>query len=328
MHSTARAANLTWPVGVVAATLMLGAAPASWAGNPNYGVSTIVSIGQYGGAGDDSGRTYNPQYFYNVVGGAYPVGYPGPYSSQGDTGVYSHSGNAMSALTSTGTTDTTGNATSAYENISGVDSNGGPASAYAGASLANASLHASASGVFEGVYQGEDYYSLAQSQSDFYDTLTFHVAGASASTVTDVTMTFNIDGSAATTRLANYGSQFMGMTYALGLGGTSFSQHGAWGPTLGGTGVQGPAPVYTGAILENAGGGNLTLVSLSQLSDTPGDTRLRVTYQLTGATITAGIFDGLALGCGDGISCDWLNTSSIGFQLPTGVLLRRLRERS
>jgi hypothetical protein len=321
MHATTRMAAGAGPIAAAAlAALLIGPTPAN-AGNPNYGVSTIAGISQYGGASDDNGRAYNPQYFYNVVGGQYPPGYPsGPYAP-GDTGVYSHSGNSLSGLTSTGTTDTTGNLTSAYDGISGTDSNGGPASAYAGADLASASLHATAAGTFEGVYQGEDYYSVGGAQADFYDTLTFHVAGASASTVTDITMTFNIDGSATSTRLATYGGQFMGMNYTLALGGTDFNQNGRWAPTTGGTGVQGPVPVYTGPISANDGGGNLTLVSIDQIADTPDDTRLRVTYQLTGSSITAGIFDGLSLGCLDGVSCDWLNTSAIAFQLPTGVTL-------
>ena len=139
---------------VAAMTALLGWSTVAHAGNPNYGVSTIVGI--YGNYNLDDGRTYNPQYFYNVVGGQYPLGYPGPYSSQGDTGVYSHSGNSLSGLTSTGTTDTTGNANSAYDSISGTDDSGGAASAYAGASLATVSLHATASGAFDSVYEGGD----------------------------------------------------------------------------------------------------------------------------------------------------------------------------
>ena len=307
--------------GVTAAmTTLLAWSPAAHAGNPNYGVATIAGVFQYGGASDDNDRAYNPQYFYNVVGGQYPQGYPGGPYAPGDTGVYSHSGNSFSSLTATGSTDTTGNLTSAFDSISGVDSNGGPASAYAGASLANGSLHATAAGTFEGVYQGEDYYSGGGAQADFYDTLTFNVAGANASTVTDITMTFNIDGSATSSRSALYGSQFMGMNYSLSLGSTNFNQGAHWAPQ-GGTGVEGPVPVYTYPVSTNDGGGNLTLVSIDQIADTPEDTRLRVTYQLIGSSITAGIFDGLSLGCLDGVSCDWLNTSKIAFQLPSGVTL-------
>jgi hypothetical protein len=304
---------------VAAIATSLAWSPAAYAGNPNYGVSTVVGI--YGNYNLDDGRTYNPQYFYNVVGGQYPLGYPGPYSSQGDTGVYSHSGNSLSSLTSTGTTDTTGNATSAYDSISGVDVSGGAASAYTGASLVNGSLHATASGAFDGVYQGEDVYSGGGGQADFYDTLTFNVAGADASTVTDFTVDFNIDGSATSARDAIYGSQFMGMNYTFSLGGTDFNQGARWAPYAGGTGENGPVPVYIGGVSVNNGYGNLTLVGIDQISDTPDDTQFQVTYQLIGSSITAGVFDGLSLGCEDGVSCDWLNTSSVSFKLPENVTM-------
>jgi hypothetical protein len=293
--------------------------PAAHAGNSNYGVSTIVGI--YGNYNLDDGRTYNPQNFYNVVGGQYPLGYPGPYASQGDTGVYSHSGNSLYGLTSTGTTDTTGNAISAFDSISGSDVSGGGASAYAGANLANGSLHVTAAGTYDGVYQGEDYYSGGGAQAAVYDTLTFNVAGANASTVTDITMTLQIDGSASSSRSADYGSQSMGMNYTFSLGDTNFNQHGSWNPQTGGTGDLGPTPVYVDGISTDDGDGHLTLVGIDQIADTPEDTRLQVTYQLTGSSITAGVFDGLSLGCQDGVTCDWLNTSSISFQLPTGVTL-------
>jgi hypothetical protein len=304
-----------------AMTAVLAAAPQARAGNPTYGVSTIAGIYQYGGAGEDNDRAYNPQYFYNVVGGQYPAGYPaGPYAP-GDTGVYSHSGAAFSSLALAGSTDTTGNLTSAFDSISGIDSNGGPASAYAGANLANASLHATAAGTYEGVYEGEDYYSGGGSQADFYDNLTFHVAGAGANTVTDITMLFKIDGSATTDHDILYGSQFMGLNYSFGLGGTNFNQGARWAPQTGGTGVEGASPVYIDDVSINSGAGNLQIVGIDQIADTPEDTELKVTYQLTGSSITAGVFDGLSLGCLDGVSCDWANTSSVSFDLPTNVTL-------
>ena len=95
--------------------------------------------------------------------------------------------NSQSGPTGTGLT-------SAAVNASSSASNGTPASGSAAADLADASLHASAA---TPTYPGAGAPAQGVGNAQWWDTLTFTVQGANATTVTEIPFTFSVEGSAA-----------------------------------------------------------------------------------------------------------------------------------
>jgi hypothetical protein len=293
-------------IGAVAAlTAVLGGALTAHAG-----VSTAVGIS--GTHGQVAYRAYNDGTLYGPVGTRYP-------STPGDTGLYTCDP-YCGAFTfpnpvTTGTTDTTGNASSAYDTLFGDDA---PSSSYAyataAANAADGTLHATASGTFGFVEGGEDQFSQGYSDASIYDTLTFDVAGADNNTVTDITLDYHLDG--AISGITFQGFQSAGVSWEVALGSTTVEQQGGWGCC--GTG---PAALTYGPLVQHYGISPVALLGVNVISDTLSDTDLQLEYQITGSSVTAGFYDGLGLSCGDGPACDYANTSTIGFVLPTGVTL-------
>jgi hypothetical protein len=215
----------------------------------------------------------------------------------------------------TGTTDTTGAASSAFDTLSGVDApTASDASATAAANESNGTLRETASGTFGYVYGGEDQSSLGQSSAALYDTLTFNVAGANAQTTTDITLNYQLDGAVS-------GLQFKGFEqaqifYLIQLGSTAVQQQGGW--VFASTD---PDALTFGPLTQHYGISPVALLGVDALSDTPTDTDLKITYQITGSSVSAGFYDALALSCGDGPACDYANTARISFSLPSNVSL-------
>jgi hypothetical protein len=293
-------------VGAAAAlTAVLGGALAAQAG-----VSTAVGI--EGTHGQVMFRAYNDGYLYGPVGTYYP-------STPGDSGLYTCDpycgAYAFPDPVSTGTTDTTGNASSAYDTLSGVDApSSSNAYATSAANAANGTLHETASGTFGFVEGGEDQFSQGLSDASIYDTLTFNVAGANNNTVTDITLDYHLDGSIS--GITFEGFQSAEVSWMVSLGQTTVEQQGGWACC--GTG---PAALTYGPLNQHYGISPVALLGVNVISDTLSDTDLQFEYQITGSSVTAGFYDGLALSCGDGPACDYANTSTIGFTLPTGVTL-------
>jgi hypothetical protein len=299
-------ANCRRYTGVVAA--LAGALGCSVAAHA--GVTTGVGID--GTGGQVMFRAYNDANLYATMGSAYP-------STPGDSGLYTCDpfcgpGSFPNPVT-TGTTDTTGNASSAYDTLSGVDAvTVSAASATASANAANGTLHETASGTFGYVYGGEDQYSRGLSSAAIYDTLTFNVAGATANTVTDIALDYHLDG--AIKGVTFSGFQQAGVAWMVSLGSTTVEQQGGWQPF-----TTNPPTLAYGPLTERYGIAPVALVGVNVISDTLSDTDLQFEYQITGPSVTAGIYDALGLNCADGVTCDYANTSTIGFSLPTGVTL-------
>jgi hypothetical protein len=237
----------------------------------------------------------------------------------GDTGVYTchplYCGPAFAAA-STGTTDHTGAASIAFDTLSGADpSNASLAYATASANAANGTLHETAFGSFGYVYGGEDQYSVGNASAAIYDTLTFNVAGATAQTTTDITLNYRLDGSVA--GLEYKGFEAAQMFYLIELGSTLVHQQGGWVPFAGGE----PNALTFGPLAVGYGISPIALIGVKTVSDTPTDTELAITYQLTGSSVTGGFYDAFALSCGDGPSCDFQDTSAVSFSLPSNVTL-------
>jgi hypothetical protein len=273
------------------------------------GVATGVVID--GTSGEQSVRAYNPAQAYGI---------PGPQQGViGDTGIYTchplYCSPAFPGAVSTGSTDTTGALTSSFDTLSGdYAADASSASASASANLANGTLHETVSGAFGYVYGGEDQYSEGVAGASIFDTLTFDIAGANASTVTDITLNYKIDG--AVSGLLFHGFENAALNYQISLGNTQVSQSAYWGPGVPGT----PAFAY-GALNENFGGSPVSLQSVIAIEDSPTLTELSITYALTGSSITTGFYDGLSIGCGDGVTCDYADTSAVSFVLPSDVTL-------
>lgn len=118
------------------------------------------------------------QQSYSTAGG----GTTGPDSTGAQGCTNSQSGPTVTGLTS------------ASVSASSSASNGTPASGSAAADLSNASLHAKAD---TPLYPGAGAPAEGVGNAEWWDTLTFTVQGASATTVTKIPFTFAVDGSAA-----------------------------------------------------------------------------------------------------------------------------------
>jgi hypothetical protein len=201
-----------------------------------------------------------------------------------------------------GTTDTTGTATAAFDQSSLTDSNAA-ASAYAYANLATGTLgvQGSASG----------YFSEALVQAQFSDLLHYTVMGANSSTITDIGITFSVDGS-----MAEAGFGVAGLTSAINLDSAASEETDIGDMLSGGTCMSGPCIYHQ----FTAG----TWVSQGYSINNVGDVVFNGVFALTGASGDLSILATLSLtsavnGVSGAANDDFSHTAMISLSLPQGV---------
>ncbi|QXQ05644.1 PEPxxWA-CTERM sorting domain-containing protein [Sphingosinicellaceae bacterium] len=282
-HRVARSAALA---AVATAACIAGAAPA-YAG---YHVETVANTGRgylRGCAAQYNAGSTGAQFINNDGGG-----------SPCDPGAYLSQQNAV--VTVSGSTDTTGTLTAAHDSSS-VVALPDAAYAYADADLKAGKVHLLATAT---------NYSGANASARLLDTLHFTIAGATASTVTYIPVSFAFDGTlvggsdpATASGELNYGFYF---------GSASAYEFGDYG--AGYYGVYGNYPVFTYASAPRVGG----WVSSSFSSYDPLDTRFTGIYAITGATADIPIDFSLGLRASQ-VGLDFLNTGSISIGHVEGV---------
>lgn len=169
--------------------------------------------------------------------------------------------------------------------------------------LATGNLAAGSVGVYAfPMYLGADESTQAVASAILQDTLTFHVAGATNSTVTDIGVSFMVDGS------INPGDPTLGggaeLTDALEFGGVIKYVYDSAGIS---TGTQND-------IVENSG-----WLSSAITSESANSFIFSGVYQFTGASEIVPLVLELSLNCTSDASCDVSHTGAIGLSLPSGV---------
>jgi hypothetical protein len=157
-------------------------------------------------------------------------------------------------------------------------------SAYAAADLSSGSVHAAASGSST-IINGP--FGVGATLAQLSDTLTFTILGAGPTTVTDITVTYTLDGTDSYVAFAQYNqadSLFFGAASA------SFSSD--------------TAPTWASA---------------NFISSSPNDGVFQGVYALVGATVVVPLTLSLVVDCEDGCSADFSNTGLIGLSLPSNV---------
>jgi hypothetical protein len=228
------------------------------------------------------GYNYNGVTGYNLTGGC-QVSPPTPC-----------------AFSSLGTTDTTGLLTSAFDQftLSGVGATASStAMAFATASLANGSIGVSDSGSCQG--PSCDAGGSAGSEASAFDTLHFNVAGALSTTVTDITVNFNVNGNMA------FGGGPGSLTTVLGFGAAQEETQVEVG------GQFGVSPV----LVHNPGSGWVS----QSLTGTTSNFEFSGVYAITGSAASLGIDELFSQTCGGGSTCTYGQTGVVSFTLPTNV---------
>jgi hypothetical protein len=287
------------------AALAMGA-PAMADSTNGYGVGTSAATGQYldnyGGVassvsayrmGQDSSGSYTamsdvaPVSFDNCV----PSGPTGCISA-------SHGGTTGPGFNQTFSTSNSGLV---------YDGGYGPWTAAAStyANLATGKLGASGS---------TDYYQTVFTVARFADTLNFNVGGAEASTVTNIIVKFQLDGSLSTP--AAHGANGLGTPYA------TINDTFGFGSATGTVSFEQIAANrrygQEDQILNQRTSQN-GWVSYSWDTISPGLTEFTGIYALSGISQTLGIGNSLSAYASTGASFNYGNTSSLSFVLPTNV---------
>jgi hypothetical protein len=220
--------------------------------------------------------------------------------------------NSFSAPTAPGLTTAT---VSASSSVPGV-----PVSAVSTADLSTASLHAFASVAGPTYFiGGSPVAGLNNSPSDFWDTLTFTVAGASGATVTNIPFVFSVDGSFTA------GSNNPQMTATAGVQLLPGTGCGGDPGCLGGSGQASWLSSWSGynpngsPILSNSANlQNFDNVSYALVSNTTTDFTVNGILSVTGPNEAEYVGAFLNAVSGGG-TADFSNTASLSFQLPAGV---------
>lgn len=206
--------------------------------------------------------------------------------------------------------------TSATSSVSSSNNNGGnpwcdpngcvsgtvTASALATGNLATGSVGVSA----DSSYLGGSVESQASATAQIADKLLFMVAGATASTITDIGVTFTISGSALPGAPLEPGVSGPGVEMSgdltMGAGSIDYAYNDAAGDSADGT-------------VELDSG----WLSSQIVSQSPDSFVFSGVYQLTGASDTVPITLELICSAQNGGSCDFADTGAVGFNLPAGV---------
>jgi hypothetical protein len=284
------------------AAVTLAASPAL-AGPLGYGVSTMAATGQYL---DVYGGVASSVSAYRMAQDS-----SGNYTNMADVAPVSFDICNPTACVSASHGGTTGpgfGQTFSTSN-SGLVYDGGYGPWYSSAStyanLATGKLGGNGS---------TDYYQTAFTVARFVDTLDFSVAGANASTVTNIIVKFQLDGALSTP--AAHGASGLGTPTA------SISDNFSFGGAAGQVSFQQTAA--------NSRYGNLvqTLTQTNSESGwvssswdviSPGLTQFTGVYALSGISQVIGIANNLSGYASTGGSFSYGNTSSLSFILPTNV---------
>jgi hypothetical protein len=180
------------------------------------------------------------------------------------------------------------------------------ASGLAKANLATGSVGVSASGNAPCYSAGCSYSTAGTAEAQIFDTLTFKVAGANRSTVTDIGVQFAINGSINPGAPTAPGiiAPYSAINGDLTLGGTGTIQYNF---------NSDPGSPANGRILADGGWVSSTIVSQS-----PSSFIFDGVYALDGATATVPVL--LSLQCViQAGSCGYADTAAISFTLPSNV---------
>jgi hypothetical protein len=172
--------------------------------------------------------------------------------------------------------------TSSFDQTTMSDSQGATGSSYASADLNTGIVRAAAAG------SGTDSngpFGVGAAHAMFEDTLTFTVQGAGSSTVTDIGVNYNLDGT------DSYVGQY-----------TETDQL-----------------VFGSALTEFYSDTAQTWASADFVSSSPNDGVFQGVYALTGSTIVLTVELSLNLECENGCTANYMNTSLIGLTLPSNV---------
>ena len=274
-----------------AMTAALLAAFGASSAQAGYSVQTSANTGR--GYNRGCAATYNTQgtgaKFINNAGGGAPCD---PNAFLVDQGA---------VVTATGTTDTTGLATAAHDELSDVRL---PDTAFA---TANANL---ATGKV-GLTASAANFAGADSSARLVDTLHFTIAGATASTITYVPVSFSFAGTLTAPVDATHSSAEL--TWGFYFGNASTYEYGDYG-----AGYFAPPNYPTFAFPEAVPGRTAGWQSYSFASYTPTDTRFSGLYAITGTTADIPIDFRLALTASN-VALDYLDTGNLAIGHVAGV---------
>lgn len=273
---------------ILALSAIFGAPVPAHAG---YSIQTSANTGR--GYLRGCAATYNTQgtgaHFINNDGGG----------STCDPSAYLRDQNAV--VTATGTTDTTGTATAAHDEssvVAAVDH----AFATATANLATGKV---------GVTASAANFAGANSSASLSDTLHFTVAGATASTVTYIPVSFSFAGTL--TQGADPTHSSAELTWGFYFGNASTYEFGDYG-----AGYFAPPNYPVFAFPEATPNRTAGWQSYSFASYTPTDTRFSGLYAITGATADIPINFSLAL-IASNVALDYLDSGNVTVGHVAGV---------
>jgi hypothetical protein len=185
-------------------------------------------------------------------------------------------------LTYSGSPNVTG-LTSAFDESTMVEG-AATASSFASANLATGIVRAQAAGDSTTL---NGPFGVGVASAEIFDVLTFTIAGAGPTTVTDITVDYNLDG---TISVGPYAIQSEADSLVFGSTLTEFDSDTAQ-----------------------------SWATANFISSSPTDGVFQGTYALVGSSVTLDVDLKLNLGCEDGCSQDFSNTSQIGLVLPSNV---------
>ena len=233
------------------------------------------------------------------------------YSALG-TGFHTSGGGQYT--TGSGTTDTAGNAFSSFDQTSvnaTIPPNppdpqtSGSASAYATANLYTGSVGVAGSGMYL------DYHGPSSGQAggtgQFFAQIadTLHFTGGPG--IHDIPVTFTMDAVGSGWNVTTPAGDSGGLvTATLGLGGASFTEQILDNNTTS----------YIPAVQNQSESG---WQSFTFSSNTAGLLVFNGVYRFTGSQATVGIAETLSGRCGLGTACDYSQTASVAFNLPSGT---------
>jgi hypothetical protein len=157
-------------------------------------------------------------------------------------------------------------------------------SAYAAADLSSGSVHAAASGSST-IVNGP--FGVGATLAQLNDTLTFTILGATATTVTDITVNYTLDGTDSYGPIAIYNQQ--------------------------------DSLFFGSALTEFYSDTAQSWVSSNFISSSPNNGVFQGVYALVGSTVVLPLTLTLVVDCEDGCTADFSNTGLIGLSLPSNV---------
>jgi hypothetical protein len=157
-------------------------------------------------------------------------------------------------------------------------------SAYAAADLSSGSVHAAASGSST-IVNGP--FGVGATLAQLSDTLTFTILGATSTTVTDITVSYTLDGTDSYGPIAIYNQQ--------------------------------DSLFFGSALTEFYSDTAQSWVSSNFISSSPNDGVFQGVYALVGSTVVVPLTLSLVVDCEDGCTADFSNTGLIGLSLPSNV---------